>query len=83
MCPPGNKRRNFLKNTWKQMKMKRDSPKPLRHSKSGSMREVYSNTCLPQARKVSNKQPNLTLKIARKCTTNKAYSQQRERNNKN
>ena len=30
---------------WKQ---KHDNPKPLWHSKSGSKREVYSNTSVPQ-----------------------------------
>ena len=41
-------------------------------SKSCSKREVYSNTGLPQeARKISNKQPNLTSKGARKWTINK------------
>ena len=37
------------------------------HSKSSSNREVYSNTILPQlTRKISSKQPNLTLKTIRK-----------------
>jgi len=36
-------------------------------SKSCSKREVYSNAGIPQeARKISNKQPNLTSKRARK-----------------
>jgi len=40
--------------------------KPSGHSKSSS-KTVYSNTGLPQrARKISNKQPNLTPKGARK-----------------
>jgi len=33
------------------------------HSKSSSKRELYRDTSLPQkTRKISNKQPNLTLK---------------------
>ena len=67
------KSKKKLKNTWEQMKMKTHSPKPLRCSKSGPKREVYSNTSLSQkARKISNKQSNCTPKGARKITTNKA-----------
>ena len=41
-------------------------------SKSSSEREVYSNTILPQeARKTSNRQPNLTPKTTRKRRTKK------------
>ena len=41
-------------------------------SKSGSKREVYSNTVLPQeTRKISNKQPNLTPKAVRERRTKK------------
>lgn len=37
-----------------------------------SKKKVYNNTGLPQeARKILNKQPNLTLKRAQKRTTNK------------
>ena len=44
-------------------------------------REVYSNTGLPQeARKISNKQPNLTPKEARKRRTNKTQTQNKEGN---
>ena len=45
----------------------------LRGSKCSSKRGVYSNTILPQeVRKISNKQPTLTLKTIRKKTkTNK------------
>ena len=39
-------------------------------SESSSKREVYSNTILSQeARKISNKQPNLTPKAIRERTT--------------
>ena len=39
-------------------------------NKSSSKREVYSNTILPQeTRKISNKQPNLTLKGNRERRT--------------
>ena len=39
-------------------------------SKSRSMREVYSNTILPQeTRKISNRQPNLTPKTTGKRRT--------------
>ena len=42
------------------------------HSKSSSKREVYHNTILPQeARKISNKQPNVTPKATRERKTNK------------
>ena len=41
-------------------------------SKSGSKREVYSNTILPQeTRNISNKQPNLTPKAIRERRTKK------------
>ena len=55
------------------MKMKPDSPKSLGFSKGSHKREAYSDTAVPQeARKVSNTQPNLTPKGARKGTANKA-----------
>ena len=51
-------------------------------AESGSKREVYSNASIPQeARKFSNKQPNLIPKVARK-RTNKTHNQQKEGNNK-
>ena len=54
----------------------------MRHGKSSSKREVYSNTMFPQeTRKISNKQSNLTPKRIRK-TTKKPQSQQKEENNK-
>ena len=47
-------------------------------SKSNSKREVYINTGLPQgARKISNKQPKVTSKGARK-RTNKTPNQRRK-----
>ena len=52
---------------------KHDNPKPLGYSKGCSKRKVYCNTGLPQeARKVSNAQPSLIPKEARKGTANKA-----------
>ena len=53
-------------------KEKHDDPKPMGLSKSSLKREVYSNTILPQeARNISNKQPNLTLKAIRERRTKK------------
>ena len=44
----------------------------MRCRKSNFKREIYSNTCLSQeTRKISNKQCNLTPKIAREKRTNK------------
>lgn len=44
-------------------------------SKSGSNREVYSNTVLPQiTRKISNEQLKLTPKATREGGTNKTQS---------
>ena len=38
-------------------------PGDMKHSKSSSKREIYSNAILPQeTRKTSNRQPNFTLK---------------------
>ena len=49
------------------MTMKAWQLTPMRCSKSSSMREVYSNTILPQeTRKASNRQPNSTSKAAGK-----------------
>ena len=46
------------------------------YSKSGSKREFYSDTNLPQeTRNISNKQPNITLKATRERRTNKSQSQ--------
>jgi len=57
--------------------MKTQQSESLGCSKSVSKREVYSNTSLPQeARKISNKKPNLTPKGARKSTTNKTQVQE-------
>ena len=39
----------------------------MRYNKSSSKREALKNTIIPQeTRKISSRQPNLTLKIARK-----------------
>ena len=64
------------------MKWKHNSSKSLGCSKSNSKREVYSNIGLPQeARKISNKQPNLTGKWAKK-KNKQTQAQQKEENNK-
>ena len=48
-------------------KWKHNRPKSLEYSKSGSKRDIYSKITLPQeARKISNKQPNITPKGVRK-----------------
>ena len=53
------------------------------HSKSSPKREIHSNEDLPQeARKISNKQSNLTPEETRKGTINKAQSEEKEGNNK-
>lgn len=46
------------------------------------LREIYSNTGIPQEIKFSNKQPNLAPEGIRKGKTNKAQNQQNEGNNK-
>ena len=52
-------------------------------SESGSKREVYSNTIIPQeARKALNRQPNSISKAARKRRTKILLSQQKEINHK-
>ena len=52
------------RNKWK---WKHNCPNPLGFSKSSSKKEAYSNTGLPQeAREISNKQPDVTPKEARK-----------------
>ena len=74
MDQPGNMK---FKNTWKQMKKKTQLPKLLRYSKSGSKREVYNNTGLPQeARKISN---SLILHLKKL----EEEEQMKEGNNKN
>ena len=74
MDQPGNMK---FKNTRKQMKMKTQLPKLLRYSKSGSKREVYNNTGLPQeARKISN---SLILHLKKL----EEEEQMKEGNNKN
>ena len=65
-----------LKNMWKQMKMKTQWSMVcvlcFCNSKGGHKREVYCNTGLKQeTRKISNTQPNITPKGARKGTANK------------
>ena len=77
----------YIKNKWTTTKTgnkkiprdkwqgKHDDPKPMGCSKSGSKREVYSDTSLPQeTRKISNKQSNLTPKETRERRTNKTQS---------
>ena len=61
--------KKISRNKWQ---WKQDNSKPMRHSKSSSKREVYSNTILPQeTRKTSNRQPNFTPKTTGKRRTNK------------
>ena len=65
----GKENEKIPEDKWKQ---KHNGPKPMRRSKSSSKREVYSNTILPlEARKTSNRQPNLTPKTTRKRRTKK------------
>ena len=48
---------------WQQ---KQDNPKPKVLSKNGSKKVAYCNTVLPQeTRKITNKQPYITLKATR------------------
>ena len=66
------KLKNKVKNTSRQMKLKRHDPKSMGCSKSCAKKKVYSDTSLPQERrKISNKQPNLTLKGTRKRRASK------------
>ena len=52
-----------------------DNPKPMRHSKSTSEKDVNSNTILSQEiRKISNKQSKLTPKATRIGIINEAQS---------
>ena len=53
------------------------------HSKSSSKREVYTNTILSQeTRKISNKQPNLTIQATRERSINQIQSQEKGKNDK-
>ena len=53
--------RGNKKNTWRQMNMKTNIPKSLRHSERGPKREVHNDTDPPEeTRKISN---NLTLHL--------------------
>ena len=53
-------------------KENKNTPKSVKCSKSGTKKEVYGNTGLPQeTRKISNKQPYLTPKATRERTTTK------------
>ena len=61
------------KTTWKQIKLEHNDIKFMGHRKKSSKREVYK--CLPhEARKILNKQSNLTPKRARKRRTNKTQT---------
>ena len=67
--------RGNLKIPGDKWKWNHSDPKSLGYSESSSKRDVYSNTSLPQeTRKMSNKEPNLTSKGARKRRTNKTLS---------
>ena len=53
-------------------KENKNTPKSVKCSKSGTKKEVYGNTGLPQeTRKISNKQPNPIPKTIRERRTNK------------
>ena len=59
-------------------------PKSVGYSRSGSMREVYSNSGLAQQRrKIPNRQSQSAPKGTGKRTTNKAENQKKEGNNEN
>ena len=60
------------------MKVKAGGSKPMEHSKSSAKREVGSHTILPKIEKIISN--NLTLTKER--GTNRALSQQKERNQK-
>ena len=63
------------------MKMKTDIPKPFGCSKGSHKGEVYSNPdLLKEGRNVSNIQPNLIPKGARKRIANKAENHQKNSN---
>ena len=69
----GNK--NLPKDKWKHA-----DREPMKCSKHSSKKEVYSDTNLPQEiRKISNKQPKLTLTDVKERRTNKTQSR-REKN---
>ena len=55
-------------------KWKHNDWKSMVNSKSSSKREVYNNKNLPQERRKSQKQPNLTPKGTRKRRTNKTQT---------
>ena len=58
--------------------------KNLWDSAKAVLREVYSNTVLPQeTRKTSNRQPNFTPKTTGKRRTKKPQNQQKEINHNN
>ena len=68
-----------IKSTRRQIKMKAQWSKILGYSKCCSKREVYSNTALPQeARKISNKQPDLTPEGVRKRVTKSKTRERQE-----
>ena len=61
------------------MKMKTQQFKTFVMQQSGSKREVYSNSGLPQeSRRISNKQPNLTTKEPEKEQTKLKTSRRKE-----
>ena len=63
--------RKILRDKWQQ---KQDNPKPKVLSKNSSKKEAYCNTILPQeTRKITNKQPYITLKATRE-RINKTWS---------
>ena len=61
-------------------KENKNTPKSVKCSKSGTKKEVYGNTGLPQeTRKISNKQYKLTFKETRKRRTNKPKVRRRKK----
>ena len=67
--------RNEIKIPRDKWKQNHNDPKPMKYSKSGSKREVYSNTILSkETRKIFNKQRNLTPIAIRKGRKNKILS---------
>ena len=73
--------RKSKKKLMKQIKIKTWQSKPLGCGKSGHKREIYYNTgLLQEARKISNKQPNLTPKGATRTTKHKVSKREIKKN---
>ena len=62
----------MFRDKWKQ---NHNDPKAMQWCKNISIREIYSNKILPQeTRKITNKQPKLTLKATRERIKNQTQS---------